>query len=273
MTQPFEERCARINFVFFSSQTNQTKTVMASKRKRQATNNETNETNDTKMNLFRSQNERYAKHHRSIDILISNSSAVFVRISSIELSIVSKSFEAISSALFESEHRIERFVFIDTHPIDFLEHVEYRDVDCDTERLINRNQTNESIVVDDHSQVSSIDDSLASVVLLLAAHGPDNSMETFVCVCSSTSKDLTKTIIATEVFVSGLDRETHSGGKRMTFVLVIEIKVESTMIRITIIVHRLIISARHVIPRGPGSFFHLHEIVVVVSYRLAKIDL
>ena len=60
----------------------------------------------------------------------------------------------------------------------------------------------------------------------------------------------------------------------MTFVLVIEIKVESTMIRVAIIVHRLVISARHVIPRSPGSFFHLLEIVVVlVSYRLAKVDL
>lgn len=59
----------------------------------------------------------------------------------------------------------------------------------------------------------------------------------------------------------------------MTIVLVIEIKVESTMIRIAIIVHRLVISARHVIPRSPGSLFHLLEIVVVVSYRLAKIDL
>lgn len=111
------------------------------------------------------------------------------------------------------------------------------------------------------------------MVPLFAAHRPDDSMETFVCIRSSTSKDLTKRIIAAQVFVSGLDRCTHSGGQRMTFVLVIEIKVESTMIRIAIIMHRLIISACHVIPRSPGSLFHLLEIVVVVSYRLAEVDL
>lgn len=98
-------------------------------------------------------------------------------------------------------------------------------------------------------------------------------METFICIRSSTSENLTKRIIVAQVFVSGLNRSTHSGGQRMTFVLVVEIKVESAMIRIAIIVHGLVISARHVIPRSPGSLFHLLEIVIVVSYRLAKIDL
>jgi hypothetical protein len=65
---------------FRSSETNQTKIVMASKRKRQATNKETNEGNEPKMNIFRTQNQRYAKHHHSIEILISDTSTVFVRI-------------------------------------------------------------------------------------------------------------------------------------------------------------------------------------------------
>ena len=138
--------------LFRSSATNQTKIVMASKRKRQATNKETDEGKEPKMNLFKSQNQRYAKqHHHSIEILIGDSSTVFVRIFSSELSISSKPFETVSSALFESEHRIERFVFIDALPIDFLEHAEYCNVDCDAERPINRHQTDESVVVDDHS--------------------------------------------------------------------------------------------------------------------------
>lgn len=112
---------------------------MASKRKRQATNKEANEGKEPKMNIYKSQNQRYAKHHHhSIEILISDSSTVFVRIFSSELSITSKPFEAVSSALFESEHRIERFVFIDALPIDFFKHAEYRNVECDAERLKNR---------------------------------------------------------------------------------------------------------------------------------------
>lgn len=98
-------------------------------------------------------------------------------------------------------------------------------------------------------------------------------METLVRIRSSTSEDLTKRFIATQFFVSGLDRSTHSGRQRMTIVLVIEIKVESTMIRIAIIVHRLVISARHVIPRSPGSLFHLLEIIVVIPYCFTEVDL
>ena len=247
---------------------------MASKRKRQATNKETNERNEPKMNICKPQNQRYAKHyHHSIEILIRDSSTVLLRIFSSELSITSKPFEAVSSTLFDSEHRIERFVVLDAFTVDLLEHADHCNVDCDTKRLINRNQSDESVVVDDHRQVCRIDEPLLSVIPLLAAHRPDNSMETLVRIRSSTSEDLTKRFIAAQFFVSGLDRSTHSRRQRMTIVLVIEIKVESTMIRITIVVHRLVISARHVIPRSPGSLFHLLEIVVVVSYRLAKIDL
>ena len=226
------------------------------------------------MNLFKSQNQRYAKqHHHSIEILISDSSTVFVRIFSSELSISLKPFETVSSALFESKHRIERFVFIDALPIDFLEHAEYCNVDCDTKRLINRNQTDESVVVDDHRQVCRIDDPLLSVIPLFAAHRPDNSMETLVRIRSSTLEDLTNRFIAAQFFVSGLDRSTHSGRQRMTTVLVIEIHVESTMIRITIVVDRLVISVCHVIPRSPGNLFYLVDIVVVIPYCFAEVDL
>ena len=47
--------------LFHSSETNPTKTAMTSKRKRQATNKETNERNESKMNLCKPQNQRYAK--------------------------------------------------------------------------------------------------------------------------------------------------------------------------------------------------------------------
>ena len=129
--------------LFFSSETIETKIetkiVMTSKRKRQATNKETNEGKEPEMNKGKPQNQRYAKHHHhSIEILISDPSTVFVRIFSSELSITSKPFEAVSSTLFESEHRIERFVFIDALSIDFLQHAECCNVDCDAERLINR---------------------------------------------------------------------------------------------------------------------------------------
>ena len=247
---------------------------MASKRRRQATNKETYERNEPKMNICKPQNQRYAKHyHHSIKILIRDSSTVLVRIFSSELSITSKPFEAVSSTLFDSEHRIERFVVLDAFTVDLLKHADHCNVDCDAERPINRNQTDESVVVDDHRQVCRIDDPLLSVIPLLAAHRPDNSMETLVRIRSSTSEGLTKRFIAAQFFVSGLDRSTHSRRQRMTILLVIEIKVESTMTRITIVVHRLVITARHMIPCSPGSLLHLLEIVVVIPYYFAEVDL
>ena len=65
--------------LFRSSETNPTRTAMASKRKRQATNKETYERNEPKMNICKPQNQRYAKHyHHSIKILIRDSSIVLV---------------------------------------------------------------------------------------------------------------------------------------------------------------------------------------------------
>lgn len=81
---------------------------MASKRKRQATNKETNEKNEPKMNLLKPQNQRYAKlHHHLIEFLIRYSSTVLMWIFSIELSITSKPLETFSSTLFDSVDRIE----------------------------------------------------------------------------------------------------------------------------------------------------------------------